>query len=111
MWYLDRFKCAKEKSSSLLMLDFQNWLSYEPLKFCFCVEIENVSEVEKRDRKFQILEVKCDIWVDLGVAKRKFLFIDVLFLELTDRWTFEVLFRGAQVEEQNKELEEIYLCE
>ncbi len=51
MWYSDRFWCDEGKSSSSLMVLFQNWRRCESLKFGFCQKIEILAEVEEGEWK------------------------------------------------------------
>ncbi len=50
MWYLSKFVCNKEKSSSLQTVYFQNWWSYEPLKFCYLSKHWIFSRVEEENK-------------------------------------------------------------
>ncbi len=56
MRYFGRFVCDKENSSSSLMIYFQNWWSYESLKFHFCRKIDILAKLKRRMKNCGKLE-------------------------------------------------------
>ncbi len=61
------------------MIYFQNWRSYEPLKFHFLSKNKILSELKIGIKSSE----KYDICVDLVRQIKKFLLIESLFQELT----------------------------
>ncbi len=107
-WYLGRFECGGEKSSSLLIAYCQNWWSYDPLNFFFFFQKIKIMAVEERNKKFPKIGNKMWYLGRFECDKEKSSSLLVVYFQ--NWWSydsFEVLFFCQKIQIMAKSKREI----